>query len=60
MIGLFKANGIAEGAVPRGLGAIRTVRIKVAADSQRWAILSEVRTGVGVFTGVITRYFDRF
>jgi len=42
IIGLFRANGIADGSVPLGIGKIKTIRIRVVSDSQRWAILSEV------------------
>lgn len=42
LIGLFKSNGMAEGQVPPGLGPIKSLRIKVSSDSQKWAMLSEV------------------
>ena len=42
VIGYFKANGIAEGLVPKEFGAIKSLRITISSDSERWVILSEV------------------
>lgn len=42
VVGLFKGNGIAEGEIPSELGPIKSLRIRVNTDSQRWVILSEV------------------
>ena len=42
VVGLFKGNGIAEGEIPSEIGPIRSLRIRVNTDSQRWVILSEV------------------
>ena len=41
-VGYFKATGVAEGVIPPEFGPIQSLRIKVAADSERWVILSEV------------------
>lgn len=46
VVGLFQANGLAHGPVPRGLGKIRTLRIKISSDSTHWAILSEVSVAI--------------
>lgn len=43
IIGLFKPNGIVEGTVPYDLGPIKSMRINVRSDSQKWAMISEVR-----------------
>ena len=43
IIGLFKPNGIVEGTVPVDLGPIKSMRINVRSDSQKWAMISEVR-----------------
>lgn len=42
IIGLFKPNGIAEGSIPEELGPIKSIRINVRSDSQKWAMISEV------------------
>lgn len=42
VVGLFKSNGMAEGEIGSEIGAIRSLRIRVNSDSQRWVILSEV------------------
>lgn len=42
VIGLFKGNGLAEGDVPIQLRPIKSLRIHVNSDSQRWVILNEV------------------
>ena len=42
VVGLFKGSGLAEGEVPAEIGPIKSLRIRVNTDSQRWLILSEV------------------
>lgn len=41
-IGRFNEDGLAQGEIPDGVGAIRTLRIHVHEDSDSWVILSEV------------------
>lgn len=43
IIGLFKPNGMAEGSVPSELQPIKSIRINLRSDSQKWAMISEVR-----------------
>ncbi|BFZ15298.1 hypothetical protein BsWGS_18337 [Bradybaena similaris] len=41
-IGCFNEGGLAQGEIPDGVGAIRTLRIHVHEDSDSWVILSEI------------------
>ena len=40
--GKFDNLGLAEGIVPRSLGAIKEIRLTVHSETDNWAILSEV------------------
>lgn len=43
VIGHFLSNGLSQGLVPKGLGTIRSLRIRCSSDSTHWSILSEVK-----------------
>lgn len=42
VVGHFHPNGIAEGIIPPEVGPIKSMRIRISSDSQRWVIFSEV------------------
>lgn len=42
VIGKFDNLGLAEGTVPRPLGAIKEIRLSVHSETDNWAILSEI------------------
>ena len=47
-VGTFTATGLAEGTVPRGIGKVVEIRIRVLGhNSESWIILSEVTTKLG-------------
>lgn len=46
IVGGFNEFGIAEGIIEAKIGKIKEIRLHIHTDSENWAILSEVNTGL--------------